>query len=245
MHALRKGRYLARFASGAADLAAAQALRAKAFSRDQPDGDRFDPLCDHVLIQTQENALPLCCFRLMPLKSGRDLGQSYSAQFYDLDALQSFGGAMLELGRFCVRPGLFDADILRLAFAMVTQVVDARDARLLFGCSSFAGTDPSAHADAFGLLQRDHLAPAEWAPVAKARETVPLIARDFERDTALRAMPPLLRSYLSMGGWVSDHAVVDRDLNTLHVFTGVQISAIPSARAETLRAVAGLNQGSN
>ena len=52
-------------------------------------------------------------------------------------------------------------------------------------------------------------------------------------------MPPLLRSYLTMGGWVSDHAVVDRDLNTLHVFTGLEISAIPPARARALRMVAG------
>ena len=52
-------------------------------------------------------------------------------------------------------------------------------------------------------------------------------------------MPPLLRSYPAMGGWVSDHAVVDRDLNTLHVFTGLEIAAIPPARVKALRAVAG------
>ena len=50
---------------------------------------------------------------------------------------------------------------------------------------------------------------------------------------------PLLRTYLVMGGWVSDHAVVDRDLNTLHVFTGLEIRAIPPARARLLRATAG------
>jgi putative hemolysin len=52
-------------------------------------------------------------------------------------------------------------------------------------------------------------------------------------------MPPLLRTYLAMGGWVSDHAVVDRDLGTLHVFTGLEIAAIPPGRARALRAVAG------
>ena len=52
-------------------------------------------------------------------------------------------------------------------------------------------------------------------------------------------MPPLLRTYLMMGGWVSDHAVVDTDLNTLHVFTGLEIAAVPPSRARLLRAVAG------
>jgi putative hemolysin len=55
----------------------------------------------------------------------------------------------------------------------------------------------------------------------------------------MRAMPPLLRSYLAMGGWVSDHAVVDRDLGTLHVFTALEIAALPPARARRLRALAG------
>ena len=51
-------------------------------------------------------------------------------------------------------------------------------------------------------------------------------------------MPPLLRSYLAMGGRVSDHAVVDRDLDTLHVFTGLEIGVIPPARARLMRAAA-------
>jgi hypothetical protein len=41
-----------------------------------------------------------------------------------------------------------------------------------------------------------------------------------------------------MGRWVSDHAVIDHDLGTLHVFTGVEIAAIPPARARALRAIA-------
>ncbi len=52
-------------------------------------------------------------------------------------------------------------------------------------------------------------------------------------------MPPLLRSYQLMGGWVSDHAVVDTDLDTLHVFTGLEVRAIPESRARALRLVAG------
>ena len=50
-------------------------------------------------------------------------------------------------------------------------------------------------------------------------------------------MPPLLRSYLLMGGRVSDHAVVDHAMNTLHVFTGLEISAIPESRKKLLRAL--------
>mgnify|MGYP002648902638 CR=1 FL=1 len=49
----------------------------------------------------------------------------------------------------------------------------------------------------------------------------------------------LLYLFTFVGGWVSDHAVMDRQLGTMHVFTGVEIKAIPPARARALRALAG------
>ena len=52
-------------------------------------------------------------------------------------------------------------------------------------------------------------------------------------------MPPLLRTYLAMGGWVGRHAVLDRGLGTIHVLTAVETARIPPARARALRALAG------
>ena len=81
-----------------------------------------------------------------------------------------------------------------------------------------------------------------WLPKVKA-PTVFKFAQRLRRKpdakNAMRVMPPLLKTYLMMGGWVSDHAVVDRQMNTLHVFTGIEIGAIPPARKRLLRAVAG------
>ena len=61
---------------------------------------------------------------------------------------------------------------------------------------------------------------------------MPLVSR------SVSLKPPLLRSYLAMGGWVSDHAVIDRQMGTLHVFTGLEIAGIPPNRARLLRALA-------
>ena len=38
-------------------------------------------------------------------------------------------------------------------------------------------------------------------------------------------LPPLLKFYLRLGGRVSDHAVIDRDLDTLHVFTYLDLNS--------------------
>lgn len=244
------GPYVTRMAESAADLEAAQRLRHAAFIAGtgavaRPDGrdcDDFDGLCQHVMVERSRDGGLVATFRLLPLGSGAEIARSYSAQYYDLDALRRFDKPMVEMGRFCVLPGLIDPDVLRAAWGAVTAYVDREGVELLFGCSSFHGTDTRAYVDAFAMLKERHLAPNRWLPRIKAPNVFRFaqrLRRTPDRKRALKTMPPLLRSYLTMGGWVSDHAVVDRDMNTLHVFTGLEIRAIPPARARALRAVAG------
>lgn len=242
--------YRARQAETAEDVEAAQRLRYRAFiaetgaapRADGRDADAYDAICRHVLIEDMASDALVATFRLLPLTSGEDIARSYSAQYYELNALKAYDAPMVEMGRFCVAPGLHDPDILRVAWGAVTTFVDQESVGLLFGCSSFHGTDTQAYADAFAMLKERHLAPRRWLPRIKAPNVFRFaqrLRRAPDRKRALKTMPPLLRSYLTMGGWVSDHAVVDTDMNTLHVFTGLEIRAIPPARARALRAVAG------
>jgi L-ornithine Nalpha-acyltransferase len=248
---LAKGIYQARIAASPDDVIAAQRLRHLCFvdrpgGTPRPDGrdqDDFDALCQHVLVEETGSGRLVCCFRLLPLAGGSEIGQSYSAQYYELSALRDFQGPMVEMGRFCVHPDVQDADVLRVAWGAMTRFVDGRGVEMLFGCSSFAGTEADRYLDAFAMLSAGHLAPKRWLPRVKAPRVFRFADRlrrvVFDRKRALLAMPPLLKTYLVMGGWVSDHAVVDTDLNTLHVFTGLEIRAIPAARVRALRATAG------
>ena len=238
---MQRGRYHARLAEGRQDLAIARALRTRAFRTAAPDADCFDDSCTHVLIEETATDRLVCCFRMLVLEGGAHLGASYSAQFYDLSALQDFDGRMVELGRFCIDPDLHDPDILRVAWAAMTAFVDENGVGMLFGCSSFAGTQTEAYLDAFAMLKARHLAPKRWLPRVKAPDVFRFATRLRRKPDAKKAMlrmPPLLKTYLMMGGWVSDHAVVDHQMNTLHVFTGVEIGAIPDARKRLLRALA-------
>lgn len=246
MLALTKGRYRVRTAQSDADLCAAQRLRQIAFHPDDQtgqaglDSDPFDALCTHVLVEDIHSAQLVCCFRILELPDGAQIERSYSAQFYELSPLKHFSGRMIEIGRFCIHPDHPDPDILRLAWASLTRHVDAQGVEMLFGCSSFRGTDRSPYLDTFAMLKDHHLAPVQWRPMVKAQQVFRFAARlrrRPDRRKALQAMPPLLRTYLMMGGWVSDHAVIDTQMDTLHVFTGLEISAIPDARKKLLRAV--------
>ncbi|MFG6594089.1 GNAT family N-acetyltransferase [Sulfitobacter sp. 1A13368] len=233
------GRYLTREALTPGDITRAQALRTQCFQTGTVDRDAFDAAARHFLIEDRDSGTLVCCFRLT-LFQGAELAQSYAAQFYELSHLERMKGAMLELGRFCIHPEWQDPDIQRLAWGQLAREVDDSRAALLFGCSSFTGTDPTRYRDAFALLKQQHLAPAEWRPRVRAAEVHPY-ARDRHSPDPRRArqqIPPLLRSYLAMGGWVSDHAVIDRQMGTLHVFTGLEIAGIPPNRARLLRALA-------
>lgn len=240
---LSRGRLTVRAAESAADLAHLMALRGLVFRGDAAvdDGDAHDSAAIHVLVEA-EGAV-LAGFRLIPMQTGAEIGLGYAAARYDLSRLTRFAQPVLELGRFCTHPeAARDPDVLRLAWAFITREVDARGAGMLCGCTSFAGRDPGRHRAALAHLTR-HLAPEALAPLVRAPDAIPF-ARDLagvvpDPAAALSGLPPLLRTYLMMGGWVSDHAVPDPDLDTLHVFTAVEIAAIPPARARALRALAG------
>jgi L-ornithine Nalpha-acyltransferase len=247
------GKYRARLAETDADVIGCQQLRYLAFiegrglgragSRGAPatrrDSDEFDSICRHVMIEETRTGKLVCCFRLLPLSDGSEISRSYSAKYYELSNLVSYPGRMVEMGRFCIHPAHRDPNILRVAWGEMSRFVDREGVDLLFGCSSFHGVDAGAYMDAFALLKERHLAPKRWLPRVKApnvfRFARMLGLRRPDMKLALRRMPPLLRSYLAMGGWVSDHAVIDNELNTLHVFTGVEIKRVPPGRARLLR----------
>lgn len=251
MNFFSRGAFAARLAADGADLKAAQKLRYLSFiegrgaarggARDEGlDADPLDEICAHLLIEDRRSGALVCCFRMLPLASGAEIERSYSAQYYDLRALKDYPSPMIEMGRFCVHPDWrANPEVIRTAWMAMAAYVEQRGVRMLFGCSSFEGTEAEVYMDAFALLKARHLAPKRWLPQVKAPKIFPfarlLKLRKPDLKQAAAKMPPLLRAYMTMGGWVSDHAVVDEDLNTLHVFTGLELGRVPERRARLLR----------
>jgi L-ornithine Nalpha-acyltransferase len=237
--AVSAGRYVLRLAENDADLERARALRWRCFRGGEgQDADAFDESSDHILVSESSSDRLVCTCRIRVLRNGAELDGAYTAQYYDLSGLAGFRGRMLEIGRFCIDPEIRDPDILRLVWAHIAELVQRRRIRLLFGCSSFHGTSPDSYSGTFALLRQRHLAPLRWMPGIRAGEVFRFAtgpAREPEdRRQAMSAMPPLLRFYLGMGGWVSDHAVIDRQLGTLHVFTGLEVRQVRRARSRVM-----------
>ena len=231
----QKGRYGARFAGSAEDICACQRLRHLCFlGVPGVDADSFDDICRHLMIEDTSGRL-IATVRVFEMLTGAQVSTGYAAQFYDLRGLAQLDKPMIEIGRFCAAADVLDADVLRVAWGALTQLVDRDQVALLFGCTSFQGTDPAAYGQAFARLASRHLGPIALRPGTKAPEAVPLAQVN---RTGATPMPPLLRTYLAMGGWVSDHAVIDHHFNTFHVFTCLEVARVPHSRARALRALA-------
>lgn len=232
---------VARLAQGREDMARVLAFRAAAFPRTGgEEEDAQDRLSAHVVVEGEAGML--ACFRVMLFGWGAGLSQGYAARFYDVGPLSGYAKPIAEMGRFCVAPGGVHPDVLRLAWGAMTRIVDEGQAGLIVGCSSFRGADWRLHRAGLALLAEGFIGPTEHLPGRKAAEVVEypgLVGPVTDRRASLAGLPPLLRTYLGMGGWVSDHAVADRELDTLHVFTCVEVEKVPAARAASLRAVAG------
>tara|TARA_Y100001935_G_C17185670_1_gene447461 strand:+ start:197 stop:823 length:627 start_codon:yes stop_codon:yes gene_type:complete len=201
------------------------------------DVDEYDIPCRHVLIENLETEKLICCYRIMIFDNGKEISNSYSSQFYDLKAIESYPDPMIEVGRFCVHPETNDPSVTLTAWAALAQIVDQYQTQLLFGCSSFVGVEKEKYLDSFALLRDRYIAPDHWRPKMKAAQVF-CYSKDLidkvDKKKALLNMPPLLKTYLSMGAWVSDHAVIDLKMKTLHLFTGMEISKIPKSRKQFL-----------
>jgi L-ornithine Nalpha-acyltransferase len=91
---------------------------------------------------------------------------------------------------------------------------------LMFGCASLPGTDPQTLALPLSYLHHFHQAPAELCPRALPGQRVDmaLLPKDqVDPRAGMAVVPPLIKGYLRLGGYVGDGAVVDHQFNTTDV----------------------------
>ena len=101
---------------------------------------------------------------------------------------------------------------------------------VLFGCASLAGTDLATLDTSLSFLRENASAPEEWQVSALPHRHVAMGAgRCEDPRRALGGLPPLLKGYLRLGGYIGDGAVVDRQFGTTDVLVVLPVSRI-SAR---------------
>jgi putative hemolysin len=103
------------------------------------------------------------------------------------------------------------------------------DIALMFGCASLPGTDVDALATSLSYLYHHHLAPQGLRPSALPERRVEmrrLPADVLDPARALGDLPPLIKGYLRLGGFVGDGAVIDHQFNTTDVCVVVKTDLV-------------------
>ena len=244
---IRSGPLQVRLAESAADIDAVQALRYRIFYeslgarplpemlRRQRDFDRFDNDCDHLLVLDRGNGRgsnPVVgTYRLLRRDAARRLGGFYSANEYDIAPLVAHRGEILELGRSCVDAAYRQRPAMQLLWNGIAAYVFHHDITLMFGCASLPGTDPDALATPLSYLHYYHLAPSSLRPRALSERYVDMRRLSIDAidpGRALAALPPLIKGYLRLGGFVGDGAVIDEQFNTVDVCILVKTDLVTS-----------------
>jgi putative hemolysin len=99
----------------------------------------------------------------------------------------------------------------------------------MFGCASFAGTDPAALAQQLSYLHHFHPAPEHLRPRALENIYVDmniLPKEELKPKEIFATLPPLVKGYLRVGATIGDGAVIDRQFNTTDVCIVVQTTLI-------------------
>ena len=197
------------------------------------DTDAFDAVADHLLVLDHDlgegPAAVVGTYRLIRREAADRVGGFYSAGEYDISPLLAYPGRVLELGRSCVHEAYRTRGTLQLLWRGIAAYVFQRRIDLMFGCASLPGTDLDALAPALAYLHHNHLAPPALRPRALPHRYAPMDRLDpagVDLRAALAELPPLVKGYLRLGGFVGDGAVVDPQFNTTDVCVVVKTDLV-------------------
>ena len=226
-----------RLAKGENDLTAAKRLRYEVFVEEfgaggvsvdhenRLESDRFDPWVDHLILvdqkrNAQEQNHVVGAYRLLRSEVAQLECGYYSSDEYDLSVLTESGRSLVELGRSCVhrdyRGGI---GIFQLWRGLACYVLD-NEIEVMFGVASFHGTDVDELGQALTLLHRNHLAPQDMRVKSRPEHYVSMdrvADGTLNQVQAMASVPPLIKAYLRLGGFVGDGAYVDHVFNTVDV----------------------------
>jgi len=241
---VRRGALQVRLARSEADIDAVQALRYRVFydemgatptpemARHKRDFDEFDRICDHLMAidLTREGPEAVVgTYRYIRRPAAQAMGRFYSESEFDVSKIVAFPGEILELGRSCVDARARNNTTLQMMWQGNSAYVFHHKIDLMFGCASLPGIDPEALAVPLSHLYHRHLAPPELRPRALAERYVEmnrLPESAYDPEKAGAELPPLIKGYLRLGGFVGAGAVIDHQFNTTDVSVVVKCDQV-------------------
>ena len=220
-----------KIASSNFEIKKAQSLRYKIFFKEkkikkkslksllQRDYDFYDKISDHLIIiddnlGVKDNVVGT--YRLLRGNCAKLYRGFYTEQEFDISNLKkNFSSKnILELGRSCVHPQYRSGIILKLLWQGISKYIKIYKIKILMGCASFHGTNPSKFQDEFSLLYGNYRLP-ETYDIKSLQHNEISFSKNINQSTILNRLPPLIKGYLRAGGMVSESFYIDREFETI------------------------------
>ena len=225
-------RYVMRLATSAADIEAAQRLRFAVFNLELHEGlvesyatgrdeDKFDAVCDHLLVIERDSATVVGTYRMQTgLSAARHHGY-YSATEFDLSPMEPARAEILELGRACVAEGHRNQTVLGLLWKGIARYARAHGSRYLVGCSSITSQDAAGGMGTYAQLAQRCWVEERWRtlPLPEWRCGVPA-AEPLK-------VPKLMAAYLALGAKICGEPSLDREFGTIVFLTWLDLESLP------------------
>jgi putative hemolysin len=240
-----------RLAETEAEVEAAQRLRYEVFYEEMSakpspemratrrDFDRLDEFCDHMLVidrtRIDDDGQPLVVgtYRMMREAYLSRSGGFYTSGEYDIGPMLRAwprDTRYLELGRSCIlKEYRSRTATMQLLWRGLMAYATRFSSDLMFGCASFAGTDPELLNLPLSYLHHFHAMPRD-IPVRARPELYVEMNRmpkeAIDAKEALRALPPMIKGYLRAGCRIGQGAVIDWQFGTTDVFIYLPVKDI-------------------
>lgn len=210
-----------------------QRFRAKQFSHqfgltfeDDLDQDLYDFGCEHAVLKDKWSG-EIVAYTRLKLFQGYEIGQSYSAQEFEIVPHLSHLPSIVEIGRTCVHPQFRSGKALSMLWLnMAPKILWSMRAKYLMGCVSIHLEDNLARTY-YTHRQIQQLADHQTIDIRSKRAFEPERPDySFPQD---ERMPKLFQTYLGMQSKLSKEAFFDEEFKCLDYFVFLEVNKIATS----------------
>jgi putative hemolysin len=229
---LQAGPYVARLAETESDRLAAYRLRFLVFNLEMNEGlessfgdgydrDRYDDVCDHLLVEERATGAIVGTYRLqMGDVAERNFGY-YSEQEFCFKPYEAMRHQIVELGRACIHRDHRSPEVLNLLWRGIAKYALAKGGRYMMGCCSLNSVDPQMGRAVYASLQ-DFLV----EPHLLTLPTPAFMMPGSLGEAGVERAPKLLRAYLAIGARICGEPAIDREFRTIDFLTLLDLQTL-------------------
>lgn len=202
--------------------------------------DSYDHRADHLMIIHKASGIAVGTYRLIHSDFSNIF---YSQGEFHLDHFLALEGSKLELGRACTHIEHRTGRTMDLLWQGLSRYITETKTRFLFGCSSIDSMDPTVVFTILKSLESREgvsydlkISPTEKYTFKNGES---YMAEAEPDPKILRALPPLLRSYLHAGSKVHGFPALDEDFECTDMLTILDLRELNKKFAERYNPIHG------